>query len=408
MTQPALSITIPTYNRAPYLQYLLGSLARQIGDFKHDYEIIISDNASTDDTEAVIKSFMDKLHIVYVKRDRNYGPADNRLELFRHARGTVQLNVSDDDDLILSEVNNIVGQMLSDPEINTVFAPWKVYNRAGDKMVSEGFYPQDNNIVIAKGDYETLLNFVLKHHIIPEIYMIRTDLLQAISMTAPPLAYWAFVQTAEFLNHGKVVFNKNPYYVTITKHFEGDNRQQLGYIELLTAWDRYRGGLEYILSRVPTKALTAEKSYLYLSQIQKFIAMRLNLCLRLRIASKHDAMETYYLACRMRAMGYSDLVPMVFDDIRVHAAVHYFFNSPTASDRIDKLVCVGNIPDLFMQLLHARDPQLIIAETFAPERYPQALTLVAGSVRDLKINPATLVEHRVRVIGVDDLMQKFA
>jgi glycosyltransferase involved in cell wall biosynthesis len=409
MTNPDLSITIPTYNRSPYLQHLLGSLARQISDLKHSYEIIISDNASTDDTEAVVKSFIDKLKIVYVKRDKNYGAADNRQELIKHARGTVQLNVGDDDDLILSEVNKIVTQMLTDPGINVVFAPWKIYNRVGNKMLSDAFYPQDNDVVIGRNDYEMLLALILKNQIIPEIYMIRSDLLRAVSMTAHPFAYWAFVHVAEFLNHGKVAFNKNPYYITITKHFEGDNRQQLGHIELLTAWDRYRGGLEYILARIPTGMLSPEKKSLYLMQIQKFIAMRISISLRLRIASRQDPLDTYYLSSRLLAMGYADLVPTTFDEIRMHAAVHYFLRSPIASDMLDKLVLVGAIPEPFMHILQARaNTAPIIAEKFVPEQYPRALMLVAGSVRDLKVDPAALAEHKVRVMGVEDLLKKFA
>jgi glycosyltransferase involved in cell wall biosynthesis len=409
MKNPDLSITIPTYNRAPYLQYLLGSLARQIGDLTHSYEIVISDNGSTDDTETVVKSFGDRLNIVYVKRDKNYGIADNRQELIKHARGTMQLNMGDDDDLILSEVDKIIAQMLADPAINVVFAPWKIYNRAADKINSHAFYPQDKDFVLERDDYESLLDLVLKNQIFPEIYIIRTDLLQAVSMVANPLAYWAFVHTAEFLTHGKVAFNKTPYYITITKHFEGDNRQQLGHVELLTAWDRYRGGLEYILSRIPQEKLTVGKFQQHLILIQKFIAMRLHVCLRLRIASKHDAMDTYYIACRLRAMGYPDLIPVDFHEIRTHAAVHYFLKSPTASDVLDKLVCVDGIPEIFMNILRTRSnkPPTIV-NTFSPEAYPQALTLIPGSVRDLKVNPAILAEYKIRLMGVADLMKKFA
>lgn len=409
MTIPDLSITIPTYNRAPYLQYLLGSLERQIGDLTHSYEIVISDNASTDDTETVVKSFLGKLNIVYVKRDKNYGPADNRIELVKHARGIVQLNIGDDDDLILSEVDKNVAQMLSNPSINVLFAPWTVYNRAENKFLAQTFYQQDNDFIIEKGDFSTLLTFVLKHHVFPEIYMIRGELVRALSMVTHPFAYWAFVHTAEYLNFGTIAFNKNPYYITITSHFVDDNRQQLGHMELLTAWDRYRGGLEYILSRIPAGSITAETSQHYLVMIQKFIAMRLSVCLRLRILGRMDPVDTYYLASRLRAMGYADLVPMDFKEIRVHAAVHHFLRSPTPSDTLDKLVLVGNIPESIMKALRMRSKQPpVLAENFSPEQYPRALTLVTGSLLDIKPDPALLAKYQVRVTGLTDLMHKFA
>ena len=55
--QPLLSICIPTYNRA---EYLVGALENIISDpaFDERVEIVISDNASTDDTENVVGYFI--------------------------------------------------------------------------------------------------------------------------------------------------------------------------------------------------------------------------------------------------------------------------------------------------------------------------------------------------------------
>lgn len=53
--QPLLSICIPTYNRASYLE---GAILNIITDnaFGDEVEIIISDNASTDNTEEIAKN----------------------------------------------------------------------------------------------------------------------------------------------------------------------------------------------------------------------------------------------------------------------------------------------------------------------------------------------------------------
>jgi glycosyltransferase involved in cell wall biosynthesis len=42
-----LSILIPTYNRAPYLNNLLNYLNEEIYNLDFTYEIVVSDNAST-------------------------------------------------------------------------------------------------------------------------------------------------------------------------------------------------------------------------------------------------------------------------------------------------------------------------------------------------------------------------
>lgn len=53
---PRFTVAIPTFNRAHYLPETLACLARQT---YHDFEIVISDNASTDNTEEVVSQLKD-------------------------------------------------------------------------------------------------------------------------------------------------------------------------------------------------------------------------------------------------------------------------------------------------------------------------------------------------------------
>ena len=60
------SIVLPTLNRADYIYFAIQSVLNQtFGDF----ELIISDNSSTDNTEQVIRGFTDK-RISYVKTEK--------------------------------------------------------------------------------------------------------------------------------------------------------------------------------------------------------------------------------------------------------------------------------------------------------------------------------------------------
>ena len=61
MNQPILTIAIPTYNRATFLENNLKQLYnnwQQLND-KNYLEIIISNNASTDNTKAIVQQFVD-------------------------------------------------------------------------------------------------------------------------------------------------------------------------------------------------------------------------------------------------------------------------------------------------------------------------------------------------------------
>jgi glycosyltransferase involved in cell wall biosynthesis len=61
---PRFTVAIPTHNRAHYLPYTLSCLLRQA---YRDFEIVISDNASSDGTGDVVRQFQDK-RIRYVRQ----------------------------------------------------------------------------------------------------------------------------------------------------------------------------------------------------------------------------------------------------------------------------------------------------------------------------------------------------
>ena len=73
--QPFFSIIIPTYNRAEKLRRALTSLETQ--SFR-DFEVIVCDDGSTDDTGQVVESFAETLPIRYLREENWGGPARPR------------------------------------------------------------------------------------------------------------------------------------------------------------------------------------------------------------------------------------------------------------------------------------------------------------------------------------------
>lgn len=90
---PKISVCIPTYNRAALLKECLASLVRQT--FR-DVEIIVSDNCSTDDTQAVIAACADPRLRSY-RNDTNIGPYPNLNRLLELAQGEYVCILHDDD-----------------------------------------------------------------------------------------------------------------------------------------------------------------------------------------------------------------------------------------------------------------------------------------------------------------------
>lgn len=72
--KPILSICIPTYNRCGLLYFTLKSIVEQdVFRNTNEVEIVVSDNCSTDSTEAIVKIFLDKYpdKIKYNKNETN-------------------------------------------------------------------------------------------------------------------------------------------------------------------------------------------------------------------------------------------------------------------------------------------------------------------------------------------------
>lgn len=69
MDKPLLSICIPTYNRSKYLKNSIESIICQQEFLDGKVEIVISDNASEDDTPSVVKAYADRYRNVYYHRN---------------------------------------------------------------------------------------------------------------------------------------------------------------------------------------------------------------------------------------------------------------------------------------------------------------------------------------------------
>jgi glycosyltransferase involved in cell wall biosynthesis len=95
-----LSICIPTYNRARYLSNCLHSIATNLSQSELDFEICISDNCSTDETEKVVRIMQKKMAIKYQKNSSNLGIPRNFINVVAMAKGQFVWLIGDDDLLL--------------------------------------------------------------------------------------------------------------------------------------------------------------------------------------------------------------------------------------------------------------------------------------------------------------------
>jgi len=95
LPQPSVSIAVPTYNRAAGLKVAIDSVVAQ--GFR-EWELIVCDNASTDETPEVAKAYADQDDRIRVHRQaENLGPTANFLKGLELAKAPLFMWLADDD-----------------------------------------------------------------------------------------------------------------------------------------------------------------------------------------------------------------------------------------------------------------------------------------------------------------------
>ncbi len=91
-----VTIGIPTYNRS---QFLIGCLESVLSQDYPDFQVLVLDNASSDDTEAVVQSFVDS-RVTYIRSEMNIGLLGNWNRVLEVNRSPY-LTILPDDDVML-------------------------------------------------------------------------------------------------------------------------------------------------------------------------------------------------------------------------------------------------------------------------------------------------------------------
>lgn len=118
-----ITVFTPTYNRAHTISRTFGSLCKQ--KIK-DFEWLIVDDGSTDETEILINAFKKKAEfpIVYVKKN-NGGKHTAHNEALKYAKGDLFFTVDSDDwlpDSSLSQIKTLSAELLKSKELAGIVA----------------------------------------------------------------------------------------------------------------------------------------------------------------------------------------------------------------------------------------------------------------------------------------------
>jgi glycosyltransferase involved in cell wall biosynthesis len=124
---PQVSVVIPAYNEATYIDRLLDALSKQTFE---NFEVIVSDAESKDGTKEVVGSFKDKLDIKFIEAPPN-GPAFGRNQGAKAARGDWLLFLDADDDIDEPNFMEALIKTASQKNWNTASAKMKFKDKKG-------------------------------------------------------------------------------------------------------------------------------------------------------------------------------------------------------------------------------------------------------------------------------------
>lgn len=187
--KPLVSICIPAYNTAKFLKKSLDSIVNQTYTNR---EIIVSNNASTDDTAKIVKKYVEKYKIKYFENDKNIGPWRNFERCISLAKGEYIAIFHADDIYMPNIVQKQVEYFQKNLQIGAVFTNANLINGRGE-IIGESKLPVELN---KKGTYyftdiffSTLNNLhylvcpsvMVKSKIYHELIPFRDDLFETAS-----------------------------------------------------------------------------------------------------------------------------------------------------------------------------------------------------------------------------------
>jgi len=149
-----ISIIIPTYNRANYIDKALQSIKDQINFDFNDLEIVIVNDESTDNTDEIVEKWSNVFDIKYIKQ-KNSGVCISRNVAIRNSKYDVVLFFDDDAIMKNDCLSNVVEVMKTEKAVVGKVLPktdniWKYFS---------GHYNQGNETHESNSFLETIAAF---------------------------------------------------------------------------------------------------------------------------------------------------------------------------------------------------------------------------------------------------------
>jgi hypothetical protein len=401
--RPLLSLTLATYNRERYLE---GYLTHHITAFEAagiDYELVVSDNCSTDGTAAILARFAARHKAMRVVRQReNIGAHNNILFSFHEARGEIVVNIADDDMMVPHQLLAYVRRMQENPSLVMVQAPWFLVDETQGGAITGKFYDFPADQTFARGSYAQCLQFMINHHVFPECWLLRTRAVPQVIGLPHKFAYNYINKLTRALGLGDVLFSPDPH-IAATAVAKGDN-QHVGNHEVMEAWDNYRGALELLASHARQFQPGAIGDVgMLATAIQSFTIQRMAVAARFQAAAGNWS-NCWHIQRRIHAYGGDAPVHLKHEDVAKLAAVETAL-AECARLGAARIIVDDRVSRELLAAVKRPDGVPVTHRAEAAETAGPTVWCVIGSAGDLPVQPGDrtydllAVMHRFPALG---------
>ena len=126
--RPLISVIIPTFNREEHIGRCLDSVVTESFD---DYQVVVVDNASTDDTAGVAGRYVDRMDLEIVVNDVNHERSFSRNRGAEIAGGRYLLFLDSDDELTSGALERAAEFIAGDPDRLFFFQNLRIIDGSG-------------------------------------------------------------------------------------------------------------------------------------------------------------------------------------------------------------------------------------------------------------------------------------
>lgn len=178
VAQPLVSICIVAYNHEKYISQCLESVLQQEVDF--DFEIIISDDASTDKTSKIISDIArnNPETIKHIQHNKNIGFCKNYIFTHSTAQGKYIAHLDGDDYWLPRKLKIQIDFLEKHPECSAVYSNALVIDQS-DNLIGHfnGKIPEvfDRNFLLEKGNFLNASSLIYRSRIRDDILPFNSD-----------------------------------------------------------------------------------------------------------------------------------------------------------------------------------------------------------------------------------------